>query len=85
MMRGQAAKPGMAHAGTAADITARLRRHLKIEAAISGAPLMGGNKVGLWQKGAAACRTMFAAIKSATNSIDDLMRSAAKHRRRQLL
>jgi cardiolipin synthase A/B len=55
---------------TQADITARLRRHLKVEAAISGAPLLGGNKVTLLQNGPAAYQAMFAAIEGATNSIN---------------
>ncbi len=53
-----------------AEIDARLRRHLKVEAAISGAPLLGGNRVILLQNGPAAYKAMFAAMSAARNSIN---------------
>jgi cardiolipin synthase len=55
---------------TGAEVSARLRRHLKVEAAISGAPLLGGNRVLLLQNGPAAYQAMFAALSTATNSIN---------------
>jgi cardiolipin synthase A/B len=53
-----------------ADVNARLQRYLKIEAAITGAPLIGGNRVALLQNGPAAYSAMFAAIQNARNSIN---------------
>jgi cardiolipin synthase len=55
---------------TQAAVSARLQRFLQIERDISRAPLIGGNKVVLLQNGPAAYRAMFAAIRSARNSID---------------
>ena len=55
---------------TASEVSRRLRRHLKVEAAISGAPLLPGNKVTLLQNGPAAYNAMFAAMRSAKNSIN---------------
>jgi cardiolipin synthase len=66
---GEPAKPAIP-AETQAELSDRLRRHLKIEAAISGAPLLGGNKVILLQNGAAAYQAMFAAMSGARNSIN---------------
>ncbi len=55
---------------TAAEVSARLQRHLKVEAAISGAPLLGGNTVTLLQNGPAAYQAMFTAMSRAANSIN---------------
>jgi len=58
-------------ASQAADqVGARLKRHLKVEAAISGAPLLGGNRVTLLQNGPAAYQAMFAAMENASDSIN---------------
>jgi cardiolipin synthase A/B len=65
-----AAQPGVLPAEGSAEISARLQRHLKVEAAISGAPLLGGNKVTLLENGPAAYNAMFAAMRSATDSIN---------------
>jgi len=55
---------------TEAEISGRLKRHLAVEAAISGAPLLGGNKVTLLENGPAAYKAMFAAMEDARSSIN---------------
>lgn len=55
---------------TEAAVSARLQRFVEIERAVTGAPLVGGNKVVLLQNGPAAYSAMFAAIRSARNSIN---------------
>jgi cardiolipin synthase A/B len=55
---------------TEAAISARLQRFLQIERDITGAPLIGGNQVVLLQNGPAAYSAMFAAMRSARNSIN---------------
>ncbi|MFZ2063513.1 MAG: phospholipase D-like domain-containing protein [Candidatus Binatus sp.] len=47
-----------------------LQRHLAFEQAISGSPLVTGNKVTLLENGAATYRAMFAAIEGATHNIN---------------
>ena len=47
-----------------------LERHLAFEQAISGSPLVLGNKVTLLENGAATYRAMFAAIEGATHNIN---------------
>jgi cardiolipin synthase len=47
-----------------------LDRHLAIESALTGQPLVAGNEVTLLQDGAATYRAMFAAIESARHHID---------------
>ncbi len=50
--------------------TGTLERHLAFEQAISGSPLVLGNKVTLLENGSATYRAMFAAIEGATHSIN---------------
>ncbi len=50
--------------------TGTLERHLAFEQAISGSPLVVGNKVTLLEDGGATYRAMFAAIEGATHSIN---------------
>ncbi|MGA9722423.1 MAG: phospholipase D-like domain-containing protein, partial [Candidatus Binatus sp.] len=50
--------------------TGTLERHLAFEQAISGSPLVLGNKVTLLENGAATYRAMFAAIEGATHTIN---------------
>jgi cardiolipin synthase len=57
-------------AETRAELSARLLRHLKVEAGVSGAPLLGGNQVTLLQNGPAAYQAMFAAMRAAKDSIN---------------
>jgi cardiolipin synthase A/B len=52
------------------DETDILARQLRFEQAVSGSPLMLGNKVSLLLNGAATYRAMFAAIEGATHNID---------------
>jgi cardiolipin synthase A/B len=47
-----------------------LERHLAFEQAISGSPLVTGNKVSLLENGAETYRAMFAAIEGATHNIN---------------
>ncbi len=47
-----------------------LERHLAFEQAISGSPLVLGNRVTLLENGAATYRAMFAAIEGATHNIN---------------
>ena len=47
-----------------------LERHLVFEEAVSGSPLLAGNKVTLLQNGAETYRAMFAAIEGATHNIN---------------
>ncbi len=55
---------------TQAAISARLKRYLEIEQQITGAPLVGGNKVVLLQNGPAAYQAMFDAMRNARTSIN---------------
>ncbi len=55
---------------TQAAISERLQRFLEIERDVTLAPLVEGNKVLLLQNGPAAYSAMFAAIRSASNSIN---------------
>ncbi len=50
--------------------TGTLERRLAFEQAISGSPLVVGNKVTLLENGSATYRAMFAAIEGATHSIN---------------
>jgi cardiolipin synthase A/B len=47
-----------------------LQRHLEFEQAISGSPMILGNKVTLLENGPATYRAMFAAIEGATHNIN---------------
>ena len=47
-----------------------LERHLAFEQAISGSPLVTGNRVSLLENGAETYRAMFAAIEGATHNIN---------------
>jgi cardiolipin synthase len=47
-----------------------LERHLAFEQAISGSPLVTGNRVSLLENGAATYQAMFAAIEGATHNIN---------------
>jgi cardiolipin synthase len=47
-----------------------LERHLAFEQAISGSPLVTGNRVALRENGAATYQAMFAAIEGATHNIN---------------
>jgi cardiolipin synthase A/B len=47
-----------------------LERHLAFEEAVSGSPLVAGNKVTLLQDGSATYRAMFSAIEGATHNIN---------------
>jgi cardiolipin synthase len=55
---------------TQAAVSARLQRFLEIERDVTLAPLVDGNKVLLLQNGPAAYSAMFAAMRSASNSIN---------------
>lgn len=52
------------------DETEIVARQLRFEQAVSGSPLVLGNKVSLLENGAATYRAMFAAIEGATHNID---------------
>jgi cardiolipin synthase A/B len=58
---------GLERAGKDADL---LRRHIAIEEAVTGAPLVAGNKTTLLEDGPATYRAMFAAIRAARDHVN---------------
>jgi hypothetical protein len=71
---GRHATPGLhdrvAAAGRGADATGILDRHLVQEQAVTGQPLVSGNRVRLLEDGPETYRAMFAAIAAATDHIN---------------
>jgi cardiolipin synthase A/B len=53
-----------------ADSTDLLRRHLEVERAVAGSPLVAGNRTRLLRDGTETFRAMFAAIRSAKHQVN---------------